>query len=135
MPPIEDLPGDFFTPTSDEVREEYQKHYKLQKPDALIGEKTTPYVDGSATAAAVMPLYANTQTLARSVDYDDATRAQLTSECVRIGIPEPFPAIGSTGYVKISAAAGGGNHFSPTQGRVPRPGGLQSAANRPNSFG
>ena len=57
MPPIEDLPGDFFTPTSDEVRDDYQKHYKLQKPDALIGEKTTPYVEGSATAAAVMPLY------------------------------------------------------------------------------
>lgn len=112
MPPIEDLPGDFFTPTSDEVRDEYQKHYKLQKPDALIGEKTTPYVEGSATAAAVMPLYANTQTLARSVDYDDATRAQLTSECVRIGIPEPFPAIGATGYVKISASSGGGTIFA-----------------------
>lgn len=109
---IEDLPGDFFTPTSDQVRDDYQRYYKLEKPDALIGEKTEPYARGAATAAIVMPLYANAQTLARTTDLDDATMPQLTEECVRIGIPTPFPAVGGGGFVKVSASAGGTTLFA-----------------------
>ncbi len=105
--PLEDLPDGFTVPTRGEVRDRFQKDYLLRQPGAPTGEGSQAFIDGSVIADALMPLYANAVSIARGANLADMTRAQLQAECVAIGIPIEMPESAGSGFVIITASAGG----------------------------
>lgn len=105
--PLEDLPDGFTVPTRGEIRDRFQKDYLLRQPGAPTGEGSQAFIDGSVIADALMPLYANAVSIGRGANLDDMTRAQLKAECVALGIPEELPESAGTGFVIITASAGG----------------------------
>lgn len=105
--PLEDLPDGFVAPTRGEVRDKFQRDYLLRQPGAPTGEGSQAFIDGSVIADTLMPLYADAVSIARGANIDDMTREQLKAECRMIGIPEELPASAGTGFVIISASAGG----------------------------
>ena len=105
--PLENLPNGFAAPTRPEIRDKYQRDYTLRQPGAPTGEGSQAFIDGSVLADALLPLLANAVSIGRSADLQDMTREQLKAECRAIGIPEELPESAATGFVIISASAGG----------------------------
>lgn len=107
MPPLEDLPNGFIVPTRGDVRDRFQKDYLLRQPGAPTGEGSQAFIDGSVIADTLMPIYADAVSVARGANLKDMTRAQLQAECAALGIPEELPESAGSGFVVISASAGG----------------------------
>lgn len=105
--PLEDLPNGFTVPTRSEIRDKFQRDYILRKPGAPTGEGSEAFIDGSVIADALGPLYADAVSIGRGANLDDMTREQLKAECRAIGIPEELPESAATGFVLITASAGG----------------------------
>lgn len=104
---LEDLPDGFTVPTRGQIRDRYQRDVALRQPGAPTGEGSQAFIDGSVVADALMPIYANAVSIARGASLDDMTREQLKAECRALGIPEELPESAGTGFVIISASAGG----------------------------
>lgn len=105
--PIEDLPNGFAAPTRPEIRDRFQRDVLLRQPGAPTGEGSQAFIDGSVIADTLMPLYANAVSIARGANLADMTREQLKAECKALGIPEELPESAGSGFVIISASAGG----------------------------
>lgn len=105
--PLEDLPDGFTVPTRGEIRDRFQKDYLLRQPGAPTGEGSQAFIDGSVIADALMPLYANAVSIGRGANLEDMTREQLQAECVALGIPVELPESAGSGFVIITASAGG----------------------------
>lgn len=104
---LEDLPNGFVVPTRSEIRDRFQRDYALRQPGAPTGEGSQAFIDGSVEADILAPMYANAISVARGGDLDFMTRAQLKSKARALGIPEELPASGASGFVIITASAGG----------------------------
>lgn len=104
---LEDLPNGFTIPTRAEIRDKFQRDYKLRQPGSPTGPGSQPYIDGSVIADALTPLYADAASIGRGANLEDMTREQLKAECRAMGIPEELPASSGSGFVIIAASAGG----------------------------
>jgi uncharacterized phage protein gp47/JayE len=105
--PLENLPEGFTSPLRNEVRDKFQRDYRLRRPDAPIGEGSEAFLDGSLVADTLMPVYANASSIARGADLDDMTGPQLESEARALGLPDRLPESAGSGFAVISAASGG----------------------------
>lgn len=104
---IEDLPDGFVLPTRAEVRDKYQRDVALRQPGAPTGQGSQAFIEGSVLADMLMPIYANAASIARGANLEDMTREQLMAKCRAMGLPEELPASAGTGFVVITASAGG----------------------------
>jgi uncharacterized phage protein gp47/JayE len=104
---LEDLPNGFVVPTRGEIRDRFQRDYLLRQPGAPTGEGSQPFIDGSVIADTVLPIYANSVSIARGANLADMTREQLKAEARALGIPEELPEGAGGGFVLITASAGG----------------------------
>lgn len=105
--PLEDLPNGFTVPTRSEIRDNFQRDYLLRQPGAPSGEGSAAFIDGSVIADTLAPLYADASSIGRGANIDDMTREQLKAECRALGIPEELLESAGTGFVIITASAGG----------------------------
>ncbi len=105
--PLEDLPNGFVVPTRGAIRDRFQKDYELRQPGCPTGEGSQAFIDGSVIADTLMPIYADAISVGRAANLADMTRAQLMAECKALGIPEELPESAGSGFVVISASAGG----------------------------
>lgn len=105
--PLEDLPNGFTVPTRSEIRDKFQRDYLLRKPGAPTGEGSEAFIDGSVIADTLGPLYADAVSIGRGANLEDMTREQLKAECRALGIPEELPESAATGFIVITASAGG----------------------------
>lgn len=103
----ENLTGDFFTPNRDEIVEQYQRDFTFRQPEARVGEGSLAFIRANVIADTLLPVYADAAAIANDVGLEDKSSAGLDAELARIGAPPRFPAIGGSGYVTITASAGG----------------------------
>jgi uncharacterized phage protein gp47/JayE len=118
----ETLTGDFYTPSRSEIVEQYQRDFKFRQPDAPVGEGSNAYIRANVIADALMPVYANATAIANDVDLENKSTEGLDAELARLGLPARFAAIGGSGYVTITASAGGGTIFEGDEIKDPQTG-------------
>lgn len=122
MPPLDDLTGDFFTPTREEIVRQYQRDYVFRQADARIGDGSVPYVRGNVLADTLLPVYADALAIANDIGLEDKSSAGLDLELSRIGAPPRFAEVGGSGYVTITASAGGGTILAGDEIKDPQTG-------------
>lgn len=105
--PLEDLPNTFTIPSRSEIRDKFQRDYQLRQPGAPTGEGSQAFIDGSVIADTLSPIYANAIAVARGASLADMNRNQLKAEAKALGIPEELPEGAGSGFVIITASAGG----------------------------
>ena len=118
----ETLTGDFYTPSRDEIVEQYQRDFKFRQPAARTGDGSNAFIRANVIADVVLPIYANATSIANDVGLEDKSTEGLDAELARIGAPPRFPAIGGSGYVTITASAGGATIFEGDELRDPQSG-------------
>ena len=97
---------DLVTKTRDQIIAEYERDYLLLCPTALTGPGTQPRLSATLLADQLMPIYANTVKAARASDIEQMSLEELRIEADRLAVPL-VGATGSSGFVTITAAAGG----------------------------
>lgn len=103
----EETPGQLVVKARDRIRDDYLRDYQLRNPGADVGATSQPFVDASAVADQVLPIYANAQVAARAgVPAFCTGQALLDYYSPLIG--GKLPAVGAQGYLTVSASAGGG---------------------------
>jgi hypothetical protein len=90
----------------DEIRDRYLRDYKLRNPSASIEVGGAPYIDASTFADIEVVNHANAAAIARDVGASTATGAALDEKLAENGT-ERLPAVGASGYVKITASGSG----------------------------
>jgi len=118
----ETLTGDFFTPTRDQIVEQYQRDFKFRQPAARVGDGSLAFIRANVIADTLLPVYANAASIANDVGLEDKSTEGLDAELARIGAPPRFPAIGGSGYVTITTSAGGATIFEGDELRDPQTG-------------
>ncbi len=118
----ETLTGDFYTPTREQIVDQYQRDFKFRQPAARVGDGSLAFIRGNVIADTLLPVYADAASIANDVGLDDKSTAGLDKELERIGAPPRFSAIGGSGYVTIVASAGGATIFEGDELRDPQSG-------------
>ena len=95
----------------DEIRDAYLRDYALRNPAAVTGQGSQPWIDASAIADTLTPVYANAAILGYGIALQTMTMAQLTNEAARLGTA-PIPPTGASGYVIAQGSVGGGTIFA-----------------------
>jgi hypothetical protein len=103
--------ADLTTKSREQIIADYQRDYLLRCPTALTGPGTQPYQSAVLIADQLQPLYANCVKAARASDYELQSIEELRIEAERLGVVIAG-AVGSTGYVTITAATAGTTIFS-----------------------
>ncbi len=103
---LADLPNDFVTFSRDQIVERYKRDYLLRNPEADV-VSGQPDLDANLAADLVTPTYYDARLIADGINEDAATGPRLDLVGNRIGLPRPA-ATGASGYVAVSASAGGG---------------------------
>lgn len=106
---LQDLPNGFYTPTRQQLIDQYQRDVKIRQPGALTGTGTKALFDGTLLADLLLPLYADAASAARNADMDAMTFSGLQIEAASIGIPSLLPATGGAGAIILQASGGGTN--------------------------
>lgn len=103
---IEDLPDGFVTFTRDELVEKYKRDYLLRNTlaDVTSGQ---PDLDARLLSDQLLPVYSDARLIVDGINEDAATGDRLDRVGARIGLPRRG-ANGSSGFVAVLAAVGGG---------------------------
>jgi len=107
----DNLTGTIATFGRDELRDRYLRDYKIRNPAAKTGPGTQPFIEASALADSLAPLYANAVTIGNNVASLTKTGTALQQEAQRLGT-DRLPAVGASGFVEIDASTGGGTVFA-----------------------
>lgn len=106
------LPGQMTLPTRDEIKARFKASAIFKSPDLKV-EDPQLEADAAVTADVCLPLYANQRIYASNSVLEDATGVRegfddaLLQWGRREGVGDPLGAAGSSGFVIISASAGG----------------------------
>jgi hypothetical protein len=103
---IEDLPDGFVTFGRDDLVTKYKRDYALRNPDADV-TSGQPDLDARLLADQLLPVYSDARLIVDGINEDAATGIRLDRVGARIGLPRRG-ANGSSGFVSVLAAAGGG---------------------------
>lgn len=119
--PLDSLPGTLIVKTRDEIRNDYLRDYQLFNPGADVSEGTQPWIDASALADQLTPIYYNSQVAANRV-LVKKTQGTLLDE---IGEAEGVirqQATGGSGFVRVTTSTGGAQVFAGDEIREPKSG-------------
>jgi len=108
--PLDDLPAELIIPQRDDIREQYLRDVRIRTPGAVTVEGTKEHNDASLFADQALPLYYNTKTIGDHVASRNKSGRALDDELALAGLTR-LPAAGASGYVQITASAGGGTIF------------------------
>jgi uncharacterized phage protein gp47/JayE len=103
---LADLPGELVTFTRDELIARYKRDYRLRNPEADV-VSGQPDLDAKLAADLVLPVYHDAKLIAGGINEDAATGDRLDLVGERVG-RRRGAAAGASGYVAVTAAAGGG---------------------------
>jgi uncharacterized phage protein gp47/JayE len=103
---IEDLPDGFVTFTRDELVEKYKRDLALRNPGADV-TSGQPDLDARLIADQLLPVYSDARLIVDGINEDAAVGIRLDRVGARISLPRRG-ATGSSGFVEVQAAAGGG---------------------------
>jgi uncharacterized phage protein gp47/JayE len=107
----ENLTGELIVPLRDEIRDKWLRDYNLRlNGTADIGKGGIPYARASTMADAAAAIYANSVVIAKNVASATKSGKALDGDLERAGTKR-LPAVGATGFVQISASAGGTTIF------------------------
>lgn len=107
---LEDFTGELIVPLRDEIRDRWLRDYKLRVEEASIGPGTLPYARASTIADTVSPIHANAVTIGKNVASSTKSGTALDADLVRAGTYR-LPPVGASGFVAITASAGGTTIF------------------------
>jgi uncharacterized phage protein gp47/JayE len=117
--PIDQLPGEMVVPTRDELIEKYKVDFRFRAPaGTLTGPGTQPDIDAKVEADAVLPIYARSKTIGQGIVYSEAQGAALDTHAESRGLTRR-EATGASGFVTVTASAGGGTIFTGDEIRDP----------------
>lgn len=105
---IDSLPGDFTMPERQTLVDSWKQSHRTLVPDADTGPNTQPDVDARIAADAVLALYVAARRATLNAVLEEATGDAALQWGEREGVGEKRDAIGASGYVTITASAGGG---------------------------
>lgn len=108
--PLDNLPGALVIPQRDEIKETYLRDVRIRTPGAVTIEGTLEYADASVFADTQVPVYFDAKTMGDYIANVNKSGAALDAELALAGTKRLLAA-GGTGYVLISASAGGGTIF------------------------
>lgn len=104
---LDDLPGTLETPSRDDIATAYRRDYRIVSPESDTSDGTQPDVQAKTLATTLLPVYSDCVLVANGINEDAATGKRLDKVGARYGVTRPIAA-GASGYVVVSAAAGGG---------------------------
>jgi len=102
------LPEEIAVFTRDQIAANYKRSYALRQPLANVGPGTQPDLDASATADALVPVYADAQKVGEATNVRGTYGKRLDALAASEGLdPARLPARGAVGFVAMQAVAGG----------------------------
>lgn len=104
---VEDLPREPFGFTRDELEQQYKRDYSLINPEADV-TSGQPDLDARLNADQLLPIYADIDLVIDGINEDASVGTQMDRVGARIKLPRGG-STGASGYVTITAAAGGAN--------------------------
>lgn len=110
MPPIDDLPGELIVPTHSEIQAQYLRDVRIRTPDASTVHGTKEHSDSLVHSDQMIPVYYDAKKIGDYAASKNKAGAALDAELEEAGLKR-LPAVGGTGYVKITASTGGGTIF------------------------
>jgi len=102
-----ELPGTLRTYTRDQIRDKYLRDYRLRDPDAETGPGTQPYKDASTLADQLVVLHYDAVVIANGTTDENSAGEWLEKRGAAAGV-QRGDATGGSGFVTVSASAGGG---------------------------
>lgn len=118
---LDDLPGTLETPARDDIATAYRRDYGLVSPESDTSDGTQPDVQAKTLATTLLPVYSDAVLIANGINEDAATGKRLDRVGARYGVTRP-QAAGASGYVTVSASAGGGTIQANDELRNPQSG-------------
>ena len=104
---LDDLPGTLAVPARDDIATQWRRDYGIVSPGSDTSDGSYPDAQAKTMAITLLPIYSDAVLIANGINEDAATFARLDRVGARYGVPRP-QAVGASGYVTVSAAAGGG---------------------------
>lgn len=105
---LDSLPGQILVPTRDELVAKWKRDFRIRAPSADTSDGTQPDIAARIQADSLLPIFAAAKTIGDNCVLERATGAEAVAQWgAREGVDGPNAAIGASGYVRISASAGG----------------------------
>lgn len=103
----EDLSGELTLKTRDEIVQDFLNDFQVRTGStAQAKPHSYPWIEAQLTADTVAPIYGDVQIVSDGMLAKTASGKRLEAICAQRGVTRPA-AIGSTGYVAITASSGG----------------------------